>query len=84
MKKNKEKFKELLEFLKVGQEYSMYLGKTSSGWVKIEVRDIIDNEVLIYKIKSPRDYMFEYLDFIEKLFNIGWLVLNNNEDNKNG
>jgi hypothetical protein len=88
MDKNEEyeDFTELLKFLKIGKEYKIYYDQEDyeNEYERIvEVRAIVDNEVVVLKTKSPLGYGIENLEFIKRLYEADWIVLNNNKDDKN-
>lgn len=76
MGEHEEDFKDLLKFLKIGLKYNICYDKKefeNDEWTTIEIRKIVDNEVVVYRTKKFKDYGIGYLTVFKEMYEKDWI-----------
>ena len=64
-------YTDILDFLKVDKKYEVYYNLGNLNNKRIEVRAIIDNEVVVYRILRTNNYRMENLHYFKMLYEGG-------------
>lgn len=61
-------YSELLEFLKVGERYSIFYNEGNINNIDIEIRAIVDNYIVVYKLLKNHCYCTEKLMYFNLIY----------------
>ena len=78
MSEHEEDFEDLLKFLKIGLKYNICYDKKefeNDEWTTIEIRKIVDNEVVVYRTKKFKNYGIGYLTVFKEMYEKDWIEI---------